>query len=107
MVSTGGGYGAQSVTPLHFGLTSIDKVSVAVTWLTAQGAVDQLCPACRSSGVGAVRSPEALSSKMPLAVNWREENSVKIPQGSPILPLLANFYMHRFVLGWDVPHEGL
>ncbi|WP_313333561.1 CRTAC1 family protein [Sphingobium yanoikuyae] len=37
MVSTGGGYGAQSVTPLHFGLASMDKVSVAVTWLTAQG----------------------------------------------------------------------
>jgi hypothetical protein len=37
MVSTGGGYGAQSVTPLHFGLPSTGNVSVAVTWLTAAG----------------------------------------------------------------------
>jgi len=36
-VSTGGGYGAQSVTPLHFGLKSTAKVSVAVTYLTKDG----------------------------------------------------------------------
>lgn len=31
-VSTGGGYGAQSVTPLHFGLPSMQKLSIAVTY---------------------------------------------------------------------------
>ncbi|MDX3911393.1 MAG: CRTAC1 family protein [Sphingobium sp.] len=40
-VSTGGGYGAQSVTPLHFGLRSTAKVSVAVTFLTKAGRKEQ------------------------------------------------------------------
>lgn len=40
-VSTGGGYGAQSVVPLHFGLKSLGKFSLAVTFLTKSGRKEQ------------------------------------------------------------------
>lgn len=40
-VSTGGGYGAQSVVPLHFGLKSMSKLSVEVTYLDGKRRVVQ------------------------------------------------------------------
>ncbi len=36
-VSTGGGYGAQGVTPLHFGLPGTRQVTVEVTFMSASG----------------------------------------------------------------------
>jgi hypothetical protein len=36
-ISTGGGYNAQSVTPAHFGLSSMAPVTVEATFLTAAG----------------------------------------------------------------------
>ena len=36
-VSTGGGYGAQGATPVHFGLPSATKVTVEVTFMSASG----------------------------------------------------------------------
>lgn len=41
LVHTGGGYNAQSVIPVHFGLKDIAPVSVEVTFLTAAGRVTQ------------------------------------------------------------------
>ena len=37
MVTTGGGYNAQSAIPVHFGLTTQDAVDVEVTFMTAEG----------------------------------------------------------------------
>ena len=37
LVSTGDGYGSQSVTPVHFGLPSLSPVTVEVTFLTREG----------------------------------------------------------------------
>lgn len=36
-VSTGGGYGAQGVTPVHFGLPGVRQVSVEVSFMSASG----------------------------------------------------------------------
>ena len=36
-VSTGGGYGAQGVTPVHFGLPGARQVTVEVTFMSAGG----------------------------------------------------------------------
>lgn len=36
-VSTGGGYGAQGATPVHFGLSGIRQVTVEVTFMSASG----------------------------------------------------------------------
>ncbi len=44
LVSTGGGYNAQSVTPLHFGLADDAPVTVAVTWLTGDARKTQAYP---------------------------------------------------------------
>lgn len=40
-VSTGGGYGAQGVTPVHFGLPSMAPVTVEVTFMSATGRKQQ------------------------------------------------------------------
>ncbi len=40
-VSAGGGYGSQSVRPLHFGLANATPVTVAVTWLTGSERITQ------------------------------------------------------------------
>ncbi|MCJ2185750.1 CRTAC1 family protein [Novosphingobium beihaiensis] len=44
LVSTGGGYGAQSVTPVHFGLATMKPVTVEVTWITGTGRISQRFP---------------------------------------------------------------
>ena len=36
-VSTGGGYGAQGATPVHFGLPGASRVTVEVTFMSASG----------------------------------------------------------------------
>ena len=36
-VSTGGGYGAQGATPVHFGLPGASRVTVEVTFMSATG----------------------------------------------------------------------
>jgi hypothetical protein len=36
-VSTGGGYGAQGATPVHFGLPGVSRVTVEVTFMSAKG----------------------------------------------------------------------
>jgi hypothetical protein len=37
LVSTGGGYNAQSAAPVHFGLKSFDPVTVEVSFMTNDG----------------------------------------------------------------------
>jgi len=37
MVTTGGGYNAQSAIPVHFGLKSTEAVTLEVTWMTPDG----------------------------------------------------------------------
>jgi hypothetical protein len=37
LVSTGGGYNAQSAAPVHFGLKSFDRVTVEVSFMTSDG----------------------------------------------------------------------
>ena len=37
MVTTGGGYNAQSAIPVHFGLKSTGAVTLEVTWMTPDG----------------------------------------------------------------------
>jgi hypothetical protein len=36
-VSTGGGYNSQSAIPLHFGLATLEPVTVEVTFMSRQG----------------------------------------------------------------------
>lgn len=43
-VSTGGGYNAQSAGPVHFGLTSMEPVTVEVTWMGPSGPRIQRLP---------------------------------------------------------------
>ena len=50
-VSTGGGYGAQSVAPLHFGLASSGKLTLAVTFLTKDGRKEQWLETVRPGDV--------------------------------------------------------
>jgi len=60
-VSTGGGYNAQSVVPVHFGLATDRPVTVAVTWITGEGrktlSYEDIDPRDYSGGVFTIAPP--------------------------------------------------
>ena len=37
IIDTGGGYVSQNVTPIHFGLGSVDLVDIKITYMSKQG----------------------------------------------------------------------